>query len=676
MDAPTNVEQLRELFEAAISLLPEERQKYLARQADPDVRDALARMLEADAETITTLDRPALVSRWREQERIGNYRLTREIGAGGMGAVYLAEGTEPVAVAIKILHWRARSAEGLRRFAQERAILARLDHRNIARLIDGGTTADGHPYFVMEYVEGEPIHEYCAARKLGVAARLELVRQLSQAVQYSHQNLVVHRDLKPTNILVTAGGAVKLLDFGIAKLLDAAEVGESFTQSGPAPFTPDYASPEQIAGGAISTRSDVFALGVILYELLAGARPFSGDSRRVLRAICEEEPELPSVQASRNALEWSRGLEGELDKIVFKALRKEPERRYISVEQLDEDLRRYLAGLPVRALADTLRYRAQKFFRRNRAAVMAGIACGGLLAGAFAATFWEWRIATREAAEARAQKVSADTNRLVAEQALMAAEAQSKRAEEQRANAERRLAAVGEMARAVLAVNDTVQGKLPVDDIAESVAQQTRDSVGLALREGVREPSVASGFSNLMDSVPSNWNPPAGPWQVPGFWRVDESVRGQYSVGLDSERARGAGSSLYLRAISAQPRGAIRAFQTFQASSYRATRVRLTAWVQARSLAGTASLWLRAVTFAGTGVTAAPTASSSISGSTTWRRVELPMEIPADAAQMELGIRLQGEGTLWADDFSIEVLGFISPKPANKGPVNLDFKSR
>ena len=342
--------------------------------------------------------------------RIGAYRVLRELGRGGMGSVYLAARADDQyqkRVAIKVVQAGAFGEDAIRHFRRERQILASLDHPHIARLLDGGETEAGLPYLVMEHIEGQPIDRYCDGHRLGTSERLKLFRAICSAVQYAHRNLVVHRDVKPGNVLVTADGTPKLLDFGVAKLLNPELAGEPLTATGLA-MTPEYASPEQARGDPITTASDVYSLGVLLYELLTGQRPYRLKSRQaldVLKAVCEEEPEKPStavgrtdpvttregqpttattaqvVSAARAATpdKLRRRLKGDLDNIVMMALRKEPQRRYPSVEALSEDIRRHLEGRPVTARKSTLGYRAGKFLRRNLAAVLTAVAVAGLI---------------------------------------------------------------------------------------------------------------------------------------------------------------------------------------------------------------------------------------------------------------------------------------------------------
>ena len=343
--------------------------------------------------------------------RMGPYRLTRLIGRGGMGAVYEAvrdDGQFDQRVALKLIK-RGTDSDFVRmRFLRERRILAALDHPHIARLFDGGTTPDGLPYFVMEFVAGEAITEYCRRRELSLEAKLKLFRAVCAAVQHAHQNLVVHRDLKPGNILVTPspdgkGGTPKLLDFGIAKLLTPDADEHPRTETSVRLMTPEYASPEQVRGGAITTATDVYTLGVVLYELLAGRRPYQFKTYAPLeieRAICDTEAARPS-EAAGPSLKLGRQLAGDLDNIVMMALRKEPARRYSSVEQFSEDIRRYLAGLPVAAQADTFGYRTGKFVRRHRVAVAAAaLVLLSLLVGILATT--------RAARQARAERARAE----------------------------------------------------------------------------------------------------------------------------------------------------------------------------------------------------------------------------------------------------------------------------
>ncbi len=411
--SPRRWQRLEELFEQACELAPDDRNVWLEEHCadDADLRAQLEGMLAADAGADERLNhligeaaRRTTEGDGRESSRIGPYRVLREIGRGGMSTVYLAERDDEhyrQQVALKVLRWGPENREVQLHLRRERQILAGLDHPHIAKLLDGGNTDDGLPYFVMDYVEGEPVDAYCERRGLTVRERLELFLDVCSAVSYAHANLVIHRDLKPSNLLVTADGTVKLLDFGIAKLLEPGPDQEALalptelatpTATGWRLLTPEYASPEQVAGRPLTVASDVYALGVLLYELLTGARPYVIDRRsgvELERTIREALPERPSSRVLRLAAEEDeargpqraegspeklrRRLLGDLDNIALKALRKEPSRRYSSAEQLAEDLRRHLDGLPVRARPDTLRYRLEKFVRRNRRGVAASL---------------------------------------------------------------------------------------------------------------------------------------------------------------------------------------------------------------------------------------------------------------------------------------------------------------
>lgn len=329
--------------------------------------------------------------------RIGQYRIVREIGAGGMGMVYLAVHEGPGferSVAVKVIRRGLDTDDVLRRFQLERRILAALKHPNVAHLIDAGQMPDGRPYFVMDFVEGTPIDVYCEREQLSVAQRLALFQKVCAAVQHAHNNLVVHRDLKPGNIIVSKDGEPVLLDFGIGKLVESESESESEsqsrTQTGLRAFTPEYASPEQLRGEMVSVATDVYGLGLLLYRLLTGRKPFEpSNGHEYEKAVLEKEPTRPSVHGGR-------ALAGDLDTIILKALRKEPERRYSSVAALSDDVQRHLDGLPVRARADTFGYRAGKFVRRHRLALAAGVIVFVSLIAATLYSRAQTRVVTRE----------------------------------------------------------------------------------------------------------------------------------------------------------------------------------------------------------------------------------------------------------------------------------------
>jgi tetratricopeptide (TPR) repeat protein len=412
---PERWRRLKALFEEALGVPEQARDAFVAASADGDLRADVRRLLadHAAAEAAGFIEPPP-VEPDLTGARLGAYRLEEPVGRGGMGVVYRArrEGDVPQQVAVKLI---GRFAVGLslEQFRTERTILARLEHPAIARFIDAGSTPEGQPWLVMEYVRGRPITEHATARGLSVSARLELFRAVCAAVQYAHRNLVVHRDLKPSNILVTDEGAPKLLDFGIAKLLEPAADGASATVTLLRPFTPEYASPEQASGAPISTASDVYSLGVVLYELLTGVRPLALlglEPEEALRLIATRVPAPPSAARTPSAPAWPRELAADLDTIVLSALRKEPERRYASVDALAEDVRRCLTGLPILARPDTVRYRAAKFVRRHRGGVAAATVVALALAGGVFATARQARIA--EANRQRADRRFADVRRL------------------------------------------------------------------------------------------------------------------------------------------------------------------------------------------------------------------------------------------------------------------------
>jgi eukaryotic-like serine/threonine-protein kinase len=418
--SPETWARISEIFDAVRSLPPSERTARLDHLCGGEsaVRLEVESLLDSDDDSFLAeqTTRPALQFASRGEkligETVGAYQVEREIGRGGMGVVYEGHHSDKSLakrVAIKTLAIGMHRPELVWRFRREREILAKLDHPNIAALYDGGTTDRDVPFLVMEYVEGVRIDVWCAQQRLSISRRIDLFRQVCAAVQFAHTALVVHRDLKPGNMLVTKQGTVKLLDFGVAKLVDTGSTEhEDRTVGGVAPLTTAYASPEQLRGEDAGTSSDIYSLGVVLYRLLTGAYPYDAEARtpsQVLRLIDDAPPTPPSERVTettateigapdgRNTLRST--LEGELDAIVLMALRHEPTRRYATVDALSEDLLRYLKGLPVQARPDTMSYRVRKFVRRQPALV-AGIAVAALaLVGATVT-------ATRAAGVARA----------------------------------------------------------------------------------------------------------------------------------------------------------------------------------------------------------------------------------------------------------------------------------
>jgi serine/threonine protein kinase len=430
---PERWRQVQDVVEAAWERNPSERREFLDQACadDRELRVEVDAILVSDENASQLLETPAMEmlqdqltdplmetsGEYWTGRRLGPYQVLREIGHGGMGTVYLAEradGQYRKQVAIKLVSPHLCTQETLRRFRNERQVEASLEHPNFARLLDGGATEDGLPYLVMEYVDGVRIDTWCDGRKLPIRDRLKLFRQLCAAVQAAHVKEIVHRDIKPSNILVTVEGTPKLLDFGIAKILNREMWDSAESTIGTGPMTLAYASPEQVRGEGVEQTSDVYALGVVLYEILTGQPPYvaqGGNRRMLVRAICEQEPIKPSVAIQHSQIQHvreearkggagqeatsearsetptglRRRLAGDLDNIVLKALRKEPDRRYRSAEQFSEDIGRFLQDLSVQARKESLRYRGGKFLKRNRVAATAALCTGALAVAALTA---------------------------------------------------------------------------------------------------------------------------------------------------------------------------------------------------------------------------------------------------------------------------------------------------
>lgn len=455
--------KIKELLNDALELPSAERTAFLASITDGGLRKEVATLLsfEENANEMLVLSAVEFSKDFVDVDeapmagkQIGIYRIIRELGRGGMGTVYLAERNDKKftqRVALKLLKSEMNSADIRRHFEQEREILAQLNHPNIALLLDAGTTDDNTPFIAMEYIDGLPIDKYCDERGYGVRERAELFRTVCAAVDHAHRNLVVHRDLKPSNVIVNNDGIPKLLDFGIAKIISAGMGGgdlATITKLGA--MTPSYASPEQLSKKSVSTATDVYSLGIMLYELLSGHRPFEDDEhdvRKIYEAVLNSEPAPPSRLAAdaSHDIEYSKpphliidderspapnitvgrsrsdtrphtlgvsanDIRGDLDNIVLKAIRKEPERRYLSAQSLSEDLGRFLNGLPVEARPNTFAYRAEKFITRNRLTVISVVVVAIAIIAGLAATLWQAQAARRE--RIRAEKRFSDVRKL------------------------------------------------------------------------------------------------------------------------------------------------------------------------------------------------------------------------------------------------------------------------
>jgi serine/threonine protein kinase len=485
--------RVREVFDEAVAQPVERRRSFVAESCrdEPAIQDQVVALLASHEHAAAFLESPAVSllddalpatapvegTDANVGRVVGPYSIESCIGHGGMGAVYLARRADRAferRVAVKMIRRGMDSEVVVRRFEHERQILASLDHPHIARLYDGGTTSDGMPYFVMEYVEGEPITDYCNRHRLGMRARLAMFRTVCAAVQYAHQNLVIHRDLKPANILVGADGEPRLLDFGIAKLLAGVDLSEPAGATLLSALTPDYASPEQVRGRTVTTATDVYSLGVVLYELLAGRRPFAaraGSLEDIVRSVCDTDPALPSV-ASRASGDAStsgsaRELRGDVDTIVMRALRKEPERRYASAQELSDDIGRYLEGKPVAARGDALTYRTAKFATRHWAAMLvAGVFLASLVGG------------------------------------LVLIVRQSQIADEQRRRAERRFADVRKLAGSFLfEVQDAIQYLPGATRARELVTKRAVDYLDSLATEAADDPTLQAELAHAYRRV-------------------------------------------------------------------------------------------------------------------------------------------------------------------------------
>ncbi len=409
----TDWEKIKSIFAEAVALPAGDRVTYLIKncEGNDEMLAELRSLLDASDEPDNLIENNSLdlnsalnaEPKTYTDKHFGNFRIISEIGHGGMGAVFLAErddGEFTQQVALKIVRQSIADSSIIERFRRERQILATLNHPNIATLHDGGVNADGEPFLAMEYVDGRPLTDYVCEKNLSINERLRLFIKVCGAVAFAHRSLIIHRDIKPSNILVTDAGEPKLLDFGLAKVFESDNVNNETVLRA---FTPAYASPEQIQGGPVTTAADVYSLGVVLYELLSGETPFNFEGKaigEVIEAVTVTEPPLPSRISRANS--GSSAINSELDTITLKALRKEPNRRYASVEAFADDIDRYLDGRPISARPNTFAYRTKKFIKRNRFAVAAAsVVLIAILAG-LAVSLWQARIARRESAKSEA----------------------------------------------------------------------------------------------------------------------------------------------------------------------------------------------------------------------------------------------------------------------------------
>jgi hypothetical protein len=679
-DSPKGSERLqrvRELFEAASAAEEPARCALLDREcgSDADMRSEVESLLSADQAPHPILDRtlvvPALVpGKLAAGDSVGRYRIVREIGAGGMGSVYLAElsdGSSSRQFALKLLEWP--SPEMAHRLAEESRILSRLEHPHIAQLLDTGLTAAGLPFLVMEYADGQPIDRYSTENRLPLRERVRIFRQVCAAVRYLHQNLVIHRDLKPANILVTAGGSVKVVDFGIAKLLEPAS-GMAARGLTAAAMTPEYASPEQIRGDGLSTLTDVYSMGAVLYEVLADVKPFRGGVLEVLKKVSEDDPPKPSAANPK------AGIPADLDTVVVKAMQKDTARRYASVEQLDEDLRRYLEGLPILARGDSVWYAARKFVVRRKMLVGATAAVLAVLVGGMAATRREARLAERERARAEMKAGEAERERVRAQERATEAEQERRRAylgeaeaQRQRAEADRRLAELQKLAQgAVRAYRAT--GEPGSEETAALLAETARDSLVALGREGMLQPEMAPVLDAAVAELRSRKLASKAPWQVPQGWGAGESHSGEYRAGIDREFRYQGKPSLFLRSLVANPSGSVEFYQNFSAVRYRGKRVRLSAVL--RTEKADRGVWLTLFTIAGD---QQQSRTAQVSGSGPWSPREVVDDIPADADVIHIAFSLMGAGTAWASSFDFQEVPASVPLSQTL-PRNLDFTIR
>jgi len=660
-DALVRLRRVREVFEAAGAAEEPARSALLDWECGSDtaLRSEVETLLNADGAPHPILDCPLVVpahlsGALMPGECVGPYRIVRELGAGGMGSVYLAErsdGTPGEQFALKLVRWP--NPEMARRLEEESRILSRLEHPNIARLLDTGFTASGLPFLVTEFVDGQPIDRYCSQKRLPARERARIFRQVCAAVRYLHQNLVVHRDLKPAHVLVTAAGVVKVIDFGIAKLVEPSS--DVATRGTLAPMTPVYASPEQIRGEALSTLTDVYTMGAVLYEVLAEVRPFAGGALEVLRKVSENDAPKPS------AANPTGGITADLDTVVAKAMQRDLVRRYSSVEQLDEDLRRYLAGLPILARADSVWYRTRKFVLRRKMLVAAIAAILAVLLGGIAATLREARVAEQE--RARAEEHARDAERERGRARQSEAEAQIQRAE-----ADRRLGELQRLAQG--AVRAYQAASEPANHQTALLAETTRDSLLALSREGMLEPSMAAVLDGTLAELRSQDLAIPATWQLPNGWQGAAAHPSEYRIGIDRQFRYQGEPTIFLRSLVANPSGAASVYQEFSAVRYRGKRVQLSAVLRTERAEHGVILGLSTTVGNGEEWRRVP-----LAGSVPWTPRHVVVDVPADADLIGIALSLTGTGTAWAADFDFREVSRSVPL-TGAAPRNLDFTAQ
>jgi hypothetical protein len=448
-------------------------------------------------------------------------------------------------------------------------------------------------------------------------------------------------------------------------------------------MTPDYASPEQVRGGEISTLTDVYGLGVLLYQLLTGVTPFcepAAEVHELLRRVCEDQPLKPSLAAGRQVRNrhWSGALKGELDNIVLKALQKEPSARYVSVDQMDRDVERFLNGLPVLAQGDSLPYRARKFVKRNKVSVASAALVLLSLGAGIVSTGIQAGIARSERARAEAQATVAEAARVFAEQQALDAQRERNRAEReaveaqlQRADAERRLTQLQRAAQGAIDVYASSGGANLPQNTQALIAENVRESLLALARENKLEPRFAplldAAFAQLRSYQVAN----ATEWRVPEGWVASQSGQDEYRVGVDREFLYQGSPSLFLRSLVPNPKGGVWIFQEFEATRYRGSRIRLTGFLRTENVS-TRAFWGLAIT---TGEEIEQSIES-LSGTSVWKKYEVVMDVPKAADLIRMSISMAGTGTLWAANFSFEEVGAEVPLTAPQGPQNLDFTQK